>query len=215
MPESERREEIMGAVERLLARGGVDAVTMRAVASEAGVSLRLVQYYGRTKDDLLSSTLDRLADRSIERWRARSEHQTASRPALDVVRTFLEEALPTDEASRGLHRVGVSLEALAITHPGTAGRAYQRHLDGLAAHLADTLRSNTHRGNTHRGGTHHSDTHHSDTQLDATSARLLALEVMGLAHGVGTLLMAGLLGTQEAESLTADYLERLRPRLSE
>ncbi|GAA1211960.1 TetR/AcrR family transcriptional regulator [Prauserella alba] len=194
MPESRRRDEIMSAVERLLARGGVDAVTMRAVATEAGVSLRLVQYYGRTKDDLLGATLDRLADRSIERWRNRSAHPDSTGPAVDRIREFLREALPTDEPSRGFHRVGVSLEALAITRPGAAGRAYQRHLDGLADHLADTLRSGTH--------------------LEATSARLLALEVMALAHGLGTLLMAGRIDRRDAESQTEDYLERLRPRLS-
>lgn len=194
MSEHERRTEIMDAVERLLARGGVDAVTMRAVATEAGVSLRLVQYYGRTKDDLLSSTLDRLAERSIERWRTRAAHQDANPSALDEIRVFLDEALPTDEASRGFHRVGVSLEVLAITHPRTAGRAYQRHLDGLADHLANTLRSRS--------------------RLDATTARLLAMEVMGLAHGVGTLLMAGRIDEREADALTGDYLERLRPRLT-
>ncbi|MBB3665307.1 AcrR family transcriptional regulator [Prauserella sediminis] len=194
MSEGQRRDEIMSAVERLLARGGIDAVTMRAVATEAGVSLRLVQYYGRTKDELLSATLDRLADRSIERWRERSLSADPARSTLGRVRDFLHEALPTDEASRGFHRVGVSLEALAITQPGAAGRAYQRHLDGLADHLADTLRSGTH--------------------LDAASARLLALEAMALAHGLGTLLMAGRIGRRDAESLTEDYLERLRPRLS-
>ncbi|GAA1229953.1 hypothetical protein GCM10009676_10770 [Prauserella halophila] len=204
MPESERRTEIMEAVERLLARGGVGAVTMRAVATEAGVSLRLVQYYGRTKDDLLSSTLDRLADRSIARWRARTAHQESGRSALDEVRAFLDEALPTDEESTGFHRVGVSLEALAITHPDTAGRAYRRHLDALADHLADTLRS----------GTSLDAAPLDATPLDAASARLLALEVMGLAHGLGTLLMAGRLDRQEAGAVTSDYLQRLRPRLS-
>src|SRR5690625_5731554 len=75
MTESTRRTEIMEAVERLLARGGLNAVTMRAVAAEADVSLRLVQYYGSTKDELLSATLDRLADKSVERWRARTRRQ--------------------------------------------------------------------------------------------------------------------------------------------
>lgn len=192
MPETERRTEIMEAVERLLARGGVNAVTMRAVAAEAGVSLRLVQYYGNTKDELLGATLDRLADKSIERWRARTERQGPGGSAFEVINAFLDEALPTDRASREFHRVGVSLEDLAITHPDMAGRAYQKHLRGLADHLAEVL--------------------HSES-VGRTTGRLLALEVMGLAHGVGTLLMADQLTERDAQSLIQDYLERLRPRL--
>lgn len=188
MSEAGRRTEIMEAVERLLARGGVNAVTMRAVATEADVSLRLVQYYGSTKDELLGATLDRLADKSIRRWQARADRRG---PAFGVIGAFLDEALPTDRASRDLHRVGVSLEGLAITHPDVAGRAYRTHLRGLADHLADVLDA--------RG---------------VPAARRLACEVMAIAHGVGTLLMADQLTEPEARSLLADYLDRLRPRLS-
>ncbi|MFR9727798.1 TetR/AcrR family transcriptional regulator [Saccharopolyspora sp. MS10] len=190
--ESGRRTEIIEAVERLLARGGVNVVTMRAVAAEADVSLRLVQYYGSTKDELLKATLDRLADKSVERWQTRARRQGCESP-LDAIEAFFDEALPTDSASEGFHRVGVSLEGLAITDPGVAGQAYQKHLSGLADHLAGSLQSD---------------------DLSAAGARRLALEVMGLAHGVGTLLMAGQLSAPEAQTLIKNYLERLEPQLS-
>lgn len=194
MSESPRKIEIIEAVERLLARGGVDAVTMRAVASEAGVSLRLVQYYGNTKDELLSATLDRLAQKSTQRWRVRAQHQGSDESALNQVKAFFDEALPTDPESQGFHRVGVSLEALAMTRPGVAGQAYQKHLSELAESLTDILRSDTH--------------------LNGTQARRLAVEVMGLAHGVGTLLMTDQISPAETQALVKDYLERLRPRLT-
>jgi hypothetical protein len=50
--------------------------------------------------------------------------------------------------------------------------------------------------------------------LSAAAARRLALEVMGLAHGVGTLLMAGQLSLPDAQTLIQNYLARLRPQLS-
>ncbi|UPK73769.1 TetR family transcriptional regulator [Nocardioidaceae bacterium SCSIO 66511] len=192
MMASGRKAEIMEAVERLLTRGGINAVTMRAVAAEAGVSLRLVQYYGSTKDELLGATLDRLAAKSVERWQARIGHPERESP-VEVIRAFFDEALPTDQASRGFHRVGVSLEALAITHSDTAGNAYQKHLSGLADHLAGVLQSDN---------------------LSATAARNLGLEVIGLAHGVGTLLMAGQLSAHDAKTLIKNYLERLEPQLT-
>lgn len=193
MTKPDRRTEIMEAVERLLASGGVNAVTMRAVAAEAGVSLRLIQYYGSTKDELLGATLDRLADKSVERWQARARRQGGCEAPLEVIKAFFDEALPTDAASEGFHRVGVSLEGLAITDPGIAGQAYQKHLSGLTDHLAGVLQSD---------------------DLSATAARRLALEVMGLAHGVGTLLMAGQLSEPDAQTLIKDYLARLKPQLS-
>lgn len=190
--ESTRRTEIMEAVERLLARGGLNAVTMRAVAAEADVSLRLVQYYGSTKDELLGAVLDRLADKSVERWQARARQRGDESP-LEVIKAFYDEALPTDRASQDFHRVGVSMEALAITDPDMAGQAYRRHLSGLGDHLSGVLKS---------------------SGLSATAARRLALEVMALAHGVGTLVMTGQLSEAEAQALVKNYLERLGPRLS-
>lgn len=192
MAESMRRTEIMEAVERLLTRGGINAVTMRAVAAEADVSLRLVQYYGSTKDELLEAVLDRLANKSVERWQARARQQGYESP-LEVIKAFLDEALPTDRESQDFHRVGVSMEGLAITDPDMAGRAYQKHLSGLGDHLSGVLQS---------------------SGLSATAARCLAMEVMGLAHGVGTLLMAGQLSETDAQTLNRNYLERLGPQLS-
>lgn len=192
MVESTRRTEIMEAVERLLARGGLNAVTMRAVAAEADVSLRLVQYYGSTKDALLGAVLDRLADKSVERWQARARQRGYESP-LEVITAFFDEALPTDRASQDFHRVGVCMEGLAITDPDMAGQAYQRHLSGLGHHLSGVLKS---------------------SGLSAKAARRLALEVMALAHGVGTLVMSGQLSEAEAQALIKNYLERLGPQLS-
>jgi AcrR family transcriptional regulator len=208
MPARERREEILDAVERLLGRGGLEAVTMREVAAEAGVSLRLVQYYGRSKDELLTAALERLADKSVRRWRARTAEQERGqdqeqardrRPrngsVLARVRAFLDEALPTDEAGRTLHRVGVSLELLTITRPSTAAESYRSHLDALADHLAGILRA--------------------DPGVDTERARRLASEVMALAHGLGSLLMAGRITRPAAEALLDDYVDRLGTALSE
>lgn len=68
---TERRTEIAEALLRVAARRGLHAVGMRDVAAEAGVSLRLVQYYFETKEKLLLFGLQRLADRFGERVAAR------------------------------------------------------------------------------------------------------------------------------------------------
>ncbi len=40
-----RRRQITDAVRRVIVTGGLEAVTFQSVAAEAGISIRLVQYY--------------------------------------------------------------------------------------------------------------------------------------------------------------------------
>lgn len=205
MTKGDRQEQIVAATERLLGRGGVEAVTMRAVAAEAGVSLRLVQYYGRSKDELLTATLDRLAAKSVQRWQTRAADPAdladladpadpaGTGPAIGAIRSFVAEALPTNEQSRAFHRVGVSLEMLAVTGTAAAGAAYRRHLEALADHLAELLAT--------------------DGRTAGEAARL-AREVMAFSHGLGTLVMAGVSTAEDAEAIAAEYLDQLQRRLS-
>lgn len=64
-----RRTSVLLAARRCLAREGLDRLTMRMIAREAGVSLGTVTYYFRSKEDLLTAVLFNVAeqfDRSIE-----------------------------------------------------------------------------------------------------------------------------------------------------
>lgn len=53
MPLEDRRAQLVDAALRIAARDGVEAVTVRGVAHEAGVSLGTVHYCFEDKDDLL------------------------------------------------------------------------------------------------------------------------------------------------------------------
>src|SRR6478672_10880923 len=64
-----RRREITDAVCRITVKGGLAAATFREVAAEAGVSVRLVQYYFGSKDELLLATQRHVAERAVERLR--------------------------------------------------------------------------------------------------------------------------------------------------
>ncbi|OZE18709.1 TetR/AcrR family transcriptional regulator [Rhodococcus sp. 05-2254-5] len=185
MATEERTTQILDAVERLLARGGLDAVTMRAAAAEAGVSLRLVQYYGNSKDELLHSALSRLSRRSVERW------QHASADPNPSIEEFLLEALPTDDASRSLHRVGVSLELLSITTESLVADAYRAHLTAIHDHLTDLC-------------------HTRSPGISGRRATDLATECMAFMHGLGSLVMAGHTTQQQARICITDFVARLK-----
>jgi AcrR family transcriptional regulator len=67
----ERRQRIADALVRSAATRGLHATGMREVAAEAGVSLRLVQYYFGTKEELLLAAMQQLAGQLAERAMAR------------------------------------------------------------------------------------------------------------------------------------------------
>ncbi|WP_221584581.1 TetR/AcrR family transcriptional regulator [Microbacterium sp. G2-8] len=184
MNEPDRIDQIVSAVERIVSRDGVQTVSMRAVAAEAGVSLRLVQYYGKTKQDLLTTALHRLSERSVQHWQdSLASSGDSPRHALEA---FLVAALPLDEERRAFHRFGVSLEQLAITETHGIRVIYQEHLSQLAAVIAPYIHATT-----------------RDADID------LAYELLAFAHGLGSLVMTGTLTDAQAHSLIAGYLDRI------
>lgn len=66
----QKRREVLEATLRLLAREGPRAVTHRAVAAEAGTSLRATTYYFASRDELLDAALRHYAELAIERFDA-------------------------------------------------------------------------------------------------------------------------------------------------
>jgi DNA-binding transcriptional regulator YbjK len=56
------RNAIVEATIRLVGRDGVDGVTHRAVAREAGVSLSSTTYHFASRDEIVSEALRRVAD---------------------------------------------------------------------------------------------------------------------------------------------------------
>ncbi len=88
---AKRREELVEAAERALLRSGLSALTVRAVASEAGVSPGAVLYHYAKADDLVYELHRTLVDRYVAA-RMRAVAKLAD-PARRLVRAF-ESGLP-------------------------------------------------------------------------------------------------------------------------
>jgi AcrR family transcriptional regulator len=54
-----RRDRILSAAERLFSEAGIDGVSMREIAAEAGVQLALISYYFGTKQELYRAVFRR------------------------------------------------------------------------------------------------------------------------------------------------------------
>ena len=135
----ERRAHLTAALLRIAGTRGLQAVTMREVAAEAGVSLRVVQYYFTGKQALLESGLAELAarlDRRVKERAAAAGGGLAPRAVFDVV---LGSILPSDEQSRLDSLAWTAYYAVALTDPtlGAGGVSYPDALeDFLTGRLA-------------------------------------------------------------------------------
>jgi AcrR family transcriptional regulator len=92
----ERRDEIVAAAARVIAREGMDAATVRRIAVEAGYSSGVLDHYFHGKDDILLSALQA----SHDRIRHRVGAALKGRIGLEALHALLEDNLPLDEQRR-------------------------------------------------------------------------------------------------------------------
>lgn len=109
-----RRAELAAAVWSLVARGGLEAVSLRSVAAEAGVSMGRVQHYFATKDDLLLDALRHAHRRMEVRIEARLQPGAGPRETLAEI---LDELLAEHPETRDAIRVHSAFEARALADP--------------------------------------------------------------------------------------------------
>ncbi|MEU4117888.1 TetR family transcriptional regulator [Kitasatospora sp. NPDC028055] len=135
----ERRAHIIDALLRSAASSGLHSVTMRSVATEAGVSVRLVQYYFDTKEQLLLAAMTRLATRMGERVQHRVRAGGAGTDPRAVIEAVLLEAVPTDEESRAFHLIYTEYAVLSVTDPALGGQPFLAAPDKMEAFLTAQL----------------------------------------------------------------------------
>ncbi|MCK2240285.1 MULTISPECIES: TetR/AcrR family transcriptional regulator [unclassified Crossiella] len=110
MPDA-RRHAIGAALLRIVARDGLDGVSLRAVATEAETSLGMVQRQFADKDELLLSALRQTGAATAERIRRIPKRA----PVLDTLRRIADELLPLDEQRIIEARVYYAFTAKAMT----------------------------------------------------------------------------------------------------
>jgi TetR/AcrR family transcriptional regulator, transcriptional repressor of bet genes len=139
----ERRRQIVEALLRIAGTHGLDAVSLREVAQEAGISMGAVQYYFATKDEMLAYALRHWLDLSVHKgFSARVGARLAggtTTPAA-VLSALAAEYLPYDDASRFDARIGIAFLARAAVNADLAQDlrpAFTGFVATLRAVLAD------------------------------------------------------------------------------
>ncbi len=190
----ERRSMILEAFVTLAVREGLHAVSMRSVAAEAGISLRLVQYYFNTKAGLMQSGLAMLERLSNERWEKRTAGLPEASTATETLKALFLEALPTDKQGREFHLLWVAYAVLGETDPEIPNRMVVEGPSRLLQRVASLLKQGQALGE-------------FDIELDADSE---AAVLLGLIHGLSTAVLIGLQSGDVALGLLTLHLDRLR-----
>ncbi|WP_461030737.1 TetR/AcrR family transcriptional regulator, partial [Streptomyces sparsus] len=131
-----RRAALLDAAERVLSDSGHAALTLRAVAQEAGVRLGHLQYYFPARDDLVAHLLARVLRRSLDRLAETVPGLDGSAPApLDR----LVDLLLAEQEDPAAVRLFVELWALAARDETVAAVVrdfYREYADRLVTQLA-------------------------------------------------------------------------------
>jgi AcrR family transcriptional regulator len=187
-----RRHQIAEAVWRLAIRGGLEQVTLRQVAAEAGVSARLLQYYFGTRDQLLLGALEILNTDAEEQARDRMALLGEDPSIRAIVRAVLLEMLPLDEERRSRHVVYAAYFVRFLTEPHLAAVA-RAAPPALADLVADLL-------------TRGRDLRQVPSQVDAASE---AMFLTAGTEGLQTRVLLGQLTSERALALIDDQLDRI------
>ena len=115
----ERREQVVEAASRVIAREGLTGTTMRAVAQEAGCTIGLINHWFSSRDDLVEATFARAIDRQLEHAEA-----LAREPARAA--EGIAEFLPTDPQRSDEARIWIAFYAMVLGGERHAERRAER-----------------------------------------------------------------------------------------
>jgi AcrR family transcriptional regulator len=114
---SKTRDLLLDCVERLMLDTGYASVTYRAVATKAGVTAGLVQYYFPNHDSLFVAAVRRRSEENLERLTEalRTNAESPLRVLWDYSRDESTSALTTEFLALGNHRASIRSEITKST----------------------------------------------------------------------------------------------------
>jgi AcrR family transcriptional regulator len=177
---------------------GLHATGMREVAAEAGVSLRLVQYYFGTKEELLLAAMQHLAAQFVGRVQARIKRIKETADPVnprDIIAAILTEGLPADDERRTFIVLYTAYFALSLTEPALASAPLVRNSSAVIDVVAAQLRAAQAAGGTPA---------HLDPDLEA-------LSLLAMSAGLGTSVLGGQSSPAQAQAVIDYHLHRLFP----
>ena len=129
MPADVRRQELVEAAIRVMARDGVAKATTRAIVAEAGMNLASFHYCFHSKEALLVEVIDTINGRNV---RAALDVVGPRRGVGETVRASIRAYWDLVEKNPGEHQVTYELTQYALRSPGLESVARKQY-DGYVA----------------------------------------------------------------------------------
>ena len=177
-----RRREIAQAVWAVIAERGIEGVTLRCVAAEAGVSVGRIQHYHASREELVRDSCRELLKAATQRFEAAGD----ATPVERLRRLILGRIPTTPEFAIGTS-IWLAYEAKSVDDPVIAELVQQGHAGGVRE--ATALLS----------------------ECGVAEPPAAALRLMATAEGLAIRVLVGGLGAGEAAELLDGLIAEAMP----
>lgn len=133
-----RRAQLAEAAFAVVRRSGIEAVSVRSVAAEAGLSMGSLRHYFATQSELLAFALGEVERRIRQRLSALD----ASRPPREVLEQVLGLLVPMNPQSLIEHEIWLAFVGKARTEPALAelnSRVYDEVRELIRRHVGEVM----------------------------------------------------------------------------
>ncbi|MGI9285997.1 MAG: TetR/AcrR family transcriptional regulator [Pseudomonadales bacterium] len=130
-----RRSEICAIAVSLIARGGMEAATIREIAQESGYSKGVVEHYFENKEELISGALDWI-NQCYER---RVNQATVGLTGVQALRKRMQATVPTNKVIRDEWKVRLVFWSMAAIQEELRKAQEQRFVRAADAFESDIL----------------------------------------------------------------------------
>lgn len=185
----ERRIAIIRAVWQTIAANGMEAVSMRNVATAAGVSVGRIQYWFQTKDELLRASLETMLSGAHRQYLVDTEGVDGR----EALWRLLGHAIPLAESARAGVSVFHHYVAAGINHPSLAHMLAEAK-DGVEREAARLIR---------------------EIAPEVAEPRAAARSLVATADGLALRVLIGSLSAEQAERTLRAEVERVTDGVAE
>lgn len=177
-----RRREIAQAVWAVIAERGIEGVTLRSVAAEAGVSVGRIQHYYASREELVRDSCRELLKAATQRFEAAGDATLVER-----LRRLVLGRIPTTPEFAVGTSIWLAYEAKSVDDPVIAELVQQGHAEGVreAVALLD--------------------------ECGVAEASDVALHLMATAEGLAVRVLVGGLGPRTATELLEGLIAEALP----
>lgn len=188
----QRRKQIAEAVWTIVAFRGFEAVTLRAVAAEAGVSMGTVQHYFTNKDAMLYFACTHFVEQATSGAESRMEQSNDPYAPQTIIRAVMQETMPLTEEQRIGSAVWLAFVSRAAVDD-QLGEYIREAWDGLHRFISAQLRN----------------AKEADQVPTALDTEIEAASLIALADGLASHLLVGQHTAELAMEAVDHRLEQL------